>query len=509
MIGETPHDIDAVLGRIRTGLATVTGALQLEWGNEAFFRLFPGARLGAPLSDTVGPWSLPRVARLLEGTVHSGTEFERLEVADEERAEEPARLLLTARCLPRRPGDGRILLLIEDASPLATDRNSRDQERRLALQNMAAAIAHEFNNLLVGVLGHATFAEESLDADSKACRSVRQIQAATRRAVDLTNRLLLYSGRASRNVEEVDLHRMLKEFIREIRSSLPDPVSLETHIEVDLARYIGDSHLLQQILKPIIENAVESIGDRRGSIRIRAGHVRADRAFLAQAHVNHDLPEGEYVSIQISDTGSGMDRETLARACEPFYSTRFSGRGLGLAAVAGSVRTLGGALFLASRPGHGAACRILLPRSAAPSESAPVARNVAPLAPGTTVLVIEHDAGVLELARSALEAFGFRVVATRDPGEGVAIFRSTPDRFPAALLDLHMPGDSGEHVLLELRRIRPDVAAVLSSGFGGRGTRVAISERATFLKKPYTPGQLLDRLSEAVARANDLATGGR
>ena len=123
------------------------------------------------------------------------------------------------------------------------------------------------------------------------------------------------------------------------------------------------------------------------------------------------------------------------------------------------------------------------------------------------MLVIEHDAGVLELARSALESFGFRVVATRDPGEGVAIFRSAPDQFHAVLLDLNMPGDSGEHILLELRRIRPDVAAVLSSGFGGLGTSAAISERVPFLKKPYTPGQLVDRLSEAVARANDLATG--
>ncbi|MGH0035482.1 MAG: ATP-binding protein [Myxococcota bacterium] len=498
MTDRAPQDLESVLDRVRTALAIRAGDLRLEWGNEAFFREFPEARLGVPLGETPGPWNRSEVERLLRQTGRSGLEFDQLEVDGPERAGRGTKLLLTACPLPIRPQDGRILLAIEKPDARCPRRDARAPY--LALQDMAAEIAHEFSNLLVDVLGNAAAAEDELDPESKATRSVQRVQSTARRAVELANRLLLFSGRTNRRMETLDLRQVIDEETTRLGRSLPAHIALEVGLESDPVHGVGDDALLRQVLAAILENAVEGLADRRGSIRVRAGPVWTDPSWLDRSRADHGLPAGEYASIDIEDTGPGMDGETLERACEPFFSTRFGECGLGLAAATGAVRAMGGALAISSDPGRGTHVQILLPREGPALAPSPHSSPDPPLALDATVLLVEHDPQVLELARSSLVGLGVGVVAAQSPDEATAIFRARPDRFRSVVLDCSAPDHSAERALRELLRVRPDVAIVLSTHRGAREDRSLALGRHPLLEKPYTPGELIDRLSEAVAR---------
>ncbi len=507
MTARTPHhDLAAVLDRIRIALAICSEGLRLEWGNEAFFREFPESRLGALLEEGPEPWGRPQVKRLLRQTARSAVEFDQLEVVAPERAGRSTSWLLTALALPPGSGEGRILLAIENAEDRVPGTGAREPVP--VLQDMAAEVAHEFSHLLVDVLGNAATAEDQLDAESKARRSVQRVQSAARRGIELANRLLLFSGQTSRPMEPLDLRRLIEQEADRKRRSLPAHIALETERPSDPVRGLGDESLLRQVVQGVIDNAVEGLGDRAGSIRVAAAPVRIDAGWLARAQVNEGLPTGEYASIEIEDDGPGMDEPTLARACEPFFSTRFGGCGLGLAAASGGVRAMGGALAISSGPGKGTRVRIVLPCGVSDEAPRPTIPTL-PLGKDASVLVIEHDPDVLDLARSALEGLGLQVVAAPDPDEGAAIFRARPERYRSVLLDWTARDRSAERTLRELRRIRPEVAIVRTGRRGSPRGHALAAESPHVLEKPYTPGQLIDRLAEAVAWARAGREGAR
>lgn len=237
----------------------------------------------------------------------------------------------------------------------------RDAQKLESLGVLAAGIARDFNNLLVGVLGYAGLARRELPADSPALSRIDKIEHAAHQAEQLTNQLLAYAGEGRFMVTPLNLAALIEDMTDLLAASVSKEAVLEYDVPKDLPPIPADRSQLRQLIMNLVTNASEALGERAGTITIQTEVLEAQRTDLAQAHLGRDLPAGRYVCLTVSDTGCGMDEQTRARVFDPFFTTKSAGRGLGLAAVLGVVRGHHGAIHIESEPGRGATFRILLP----------------------------------------------------------------------------------------------------------------------------------------------------
>ncbi|HYT94623.1 MAG TPA: response regulator, partial [Gemmataceae bacterium] len=361
------------------------------------------------------------------------------------------------------------------------------------LGTLAGGLAHDFNNLLTGVLGNVSLALMDLPPESSARSPLQQVEEAALRAADLTRQLLAYSGRGKFVVAPVDLSRLIEDMAALLKSVASRKAQLRFELTPNLPAVQADAEQLRQVILNLFTNASEALGDKHGSLGVRTGVMHADRAYLATMHVNEDLPPGYYAFVEISDTGCGMDEATLKRLFDPFFSTKFTGRGLGLAAVLGIVRGHRGAIKVASEPGRGSAFKVLLPcvdlahGEASTSSPSPRWRS------SGTILLMDDEEAVRQVVQRALESAGFRVLAASDGPEGIDLFRRHSHEVVAVVLDLTMPRASGEEVFRALRLLRPDVRVVLLSGFNEPEVANLFAEKglAGFVQKPFRVDDLL------------------
>ncbi len=264
-----------------------------------------------------------------------------------------------------------------------------------------------------------------------------------------------------------------------------------------------DATQLRQIVMNLVLNAADAVSEEGGEIRLTTGTVRADRAMLDATVAGNVLPEGDYVFLEVQDNGSGMPADVLARIFDPFFTTKFAGRGLGLAAVLGIVRGHKAALAVDSAPGRGSRFRLLLP-------AAPEARVIQPPPPPPTsgwkhtghALVIDDDEPVRLVASVMLKSFGFTVRTVPDGQSGLDAFREQPGAFTVILLDLLMPGLTGEQTLAILRTIQPDVRVLIISGFSESDVMQRLAKDRgpfRFLHKPFKRPELEQKLRELLA----------
>ncbi len=410
-----------------------------------------------------------------------------------------------------RDEEGRPARLVGTAQDITQQKQAEEQQRRLqeqvlhaqkleSLGVLAGGIAHDFNNLLQGILGNADFALSALPPGSMSHSYVQNVIAATRQAAELSQQLLAYSGKGRFVIEPVDLSAVVGEMTQLLRASVSKKAILRFHLAEDLPTVEADRAQLRQIALNLTTNASEALGGKEGAITISTGCMFCEADYLAQTYLGPDVQAGTYTYLEVKDTGIGMDEETLDRVFDPFFSIKFAGRGLGLAAVLGIVRGHGGTIDVESKPGLGATFRVLLPSSekpAAPRESAGPASE--DWRGAGMVLVVDDEKGVRDLARKMLEHLGFDVVTAQDGREAVEIFQQSPDEIELILLDLTMPRMSGHEAFEEIRRIRPDARVILSSGYDEEETisKFPATGLAGFIMKPYT----LTALREIVRRA--------
>jgi signal transduction histidine kinase/CheY-like chemotaxis protein len=369
---------------------------------------------------------------------------------------------------------------------------------------LSGGIAHDFNNLLTGILGNADVAFRALPEGSRERDLLEQVKTAARAAADLTGQLLAYSGRGTFRVEPLDLSALVEEMGRLLGSSISKKARLVYELEPDLPLIDADPTQIRQVVMNLITNASEAIGDEPGKVTLRTGSIQVGRAKLAQSYTHDDLPPGEYVFVEVVDSGCGMSEETLQKIFDPFFTTKFTGRGLGLAALLGIVRRHRGTIFVSSQPGSGTNFRILLPAGASDRKLTHDREEVVEAwSASGHVLVIDDEPGIRRLARLLLEEAGFDVGLATDGDEALEFLRERSEIPDVILLDLTMPRRSGIEVLEEIRRVNSHVPVVLMSGFTESAVASVLDSdpRARFLQKPFTS----ESLKRAVCTA--LATG--
>ena len=374
-----------------------------------------------------------------------------------------------------------------EANKLAIERKLLDGQKLESLGLMAGGIAHDFNNILTGILGNANLARFKAGEDSILAPHLHKIELASARAAELCQQMLAYSGRSSFRIEPVDLSRLVQDTLPLLNVSLASRARLCLDLSDRPAVVMADATQLRQIVMNLVINAADAIGERQGEIHITTGLRPFEQSYLRAASDGDLLTPGPYVFVEVRDTGCGMTPETIAKIFDPFFTTKFAGRGLGLAAVRGIVRGHQGALHVASTPGQGSTFTLLLP----PSPQALVAVETAPISPrqySGKVLVIDDEATVRETTAGLLATFGFTVITAANGSSGIVHFCAGPANFVLVLLDLTMPGLTGDDTLATLRTIAPDVRVLLVSGFSdsARAARLAATGPVGFLQKPFT-----------------------
>ncbi len=420
----------------------------------------------------------------------------------------PVPLLCNATALAAEDGSPRGVLIVArdisarkaaEAERFMTEARVRETQKLESLGVLAGGIAHDFNNLLTGILGNASLAKLDLAADTPPYNCVEEIEKASLRAAELCRQMLAYSGKGRFVVQLLDLSELITEAGPLLELSTTKKAKLRFFLNKHLPLIQADVNQLRQVVINLVSNAAESIGDKDGLIRITTGAMRATREYLHHTHLSPDLPEGNYVFVEVSDNGAGMPPEILQRIFEPFYTTKFTGRGLGLSAVLGIVRGHNGAIKVESEPGKGASFLVLFP---AAEQTALLPAEPAPSAPAVKrILVVDDEETVRSVMARMLRSFGYEAVVACNGQEAVEIFHAGRDNFRAVLLDLTMPELDGAETFREIHRLRPELPVVLMSGYSEQDAvaKFGAAGLAGFLQKPFQPDALRSRLSGIVS----------
>lgn len=370
---------------------------------------------------------------------------------------------------------------------------------------LAGGIAHDFNNILAVIMGHADMAGRKGQGNPlEAQKHYHTIVNAAEKAADLCRQLLAYSGQGQVMIQPIDLSKLVQSLIKVIDTSRNKDVLLRLSLMDGLPEIEADTSQVQQIIMNLITNANEAMDNRSGVISISTGATYVSHEYLQQCFLPGTAEPGNYVFLEVSDTGCGMDSEALCRIFDPFFTTKFTGRGLGLSALLGIVRSQNGAVKVDSELGHGSSFRILfpavdpLPEPSAEGISEADRANDNPL----SFLVVDDEAAVREMAAMLLKNMGYNDVMVAASGqEAIDIYRKEMNRISLVLLDLTMPQMDGEETYRQLRSVNPDVKVILSSGYSLQsiGDRFHGKGLCGFLQKPYLQDALQQTIRNAIS----------
>jgi two-component system cell cycle sensor histidine kinase/response regulator CckA len=421
---------------------------------------------------------------------------------------------VVVRALRRSDGStDRILALIEDLTQRQAAADAQEQLQLQLLQAqkleslgvMAGGIAHDFNNLLTGVIGNGHLLRLELDLESEhpAQASLSALLGAATRASALIQQLLAYSGQGSISRTRLDLSVEVQGMSELLDSLTSKKVALRLDLGVGLPTVLADASQVQQVVMNLVLNGAEACGEVNGTVWIRTGREFVDPLGPAAAWVVAPSEGGACVWIEIEDTGCGLDANQLRRVFDPFYTTKKSGHGLGLASVLGIARAHGGALSVSTTLGRGSVFRVYFPEGADESGEVPALGQLAP-EPGpvrSKVLVVDDAELVRTMCRKALERHGFEVLVAGGGSEAVALYRRLHSSLDAVVLDMMMPDMDGLEVNQALREIDASVPVLFISGNSATDMRERLAnvECVGFLSKPFGPSELAQRVEQAIA----------
>ncbi|MHB8870071.1 MAG: hybrid sensor histidine kinase/response regulator [Thermoleophilia bacterium] len=391
---------------------------------------------------------------------------------------------------------------MEEEEARAFSQRLQHAQKLESLGILAGGIAHDFNNILMAVLGHAELARIQVGPLSPAHDNLQEIERAATRASDLAKQMLAYSGKGRFLVQAVDLNELICEMRHMLEVSISKKVSLRHDLAADLPVVKADVTQIQQVLMNLVINAAEAMGDQGGVVRIASGCLECDDEYLGRTWACEELEPGRYAYLEVADSGVGMDIHTVARVFDPFFSTKFTGRGLGLAAVLGIVRGHRGAVKVYSEPMKGTTFKVLLPASDEPAKPLSKEKDAATWTGTGTVLLVDDEQSLCRLGSRMLARLGFKTLTAGDGEEALEIFRTHAEEIACVILDLTMPRMDGEETYRELRRLHADVRVILSSGYNEHDVAQRFMGKGTagFVQKPYQLADLAEALRGALER---------
>jgi two-component system, cell cycle sensor histidine kinase and response regulator CckA len=408
---------------------------------------------------------------------------------------------------------GAVLVMRDLTQQKSSEAAQRENEEALqqaqkleSIGVLAGGIAHDFNNLLTGIMGNAGLARRALNTGKaeQAASLLGDVLSASQRAADLTRQLLAYAGKGRFIIAPVDLCKLVSEVSSLIRASISKKISLVINVPDDCPLVEADKAQLQQLVMNLVINGGEAIGDEPGTltVRVRTEHFTERRE--RPRSEGFPIVTGEYVRIDVTDTGAGMDPETRNRIFEPFFTTKFLGRGLGLSAALGIVRGHRGAISVRSEPGRGTTFTVLLPvpRDARVSDRVSGRFSVETGFQGAgIILVADDEEGIRALVSNVLGEAGYTVELAEDGQQAVERLRDLGDDVRLILLDLTMPELGGAEAATELRRMHPNTPIVAMSGYGDIEVLQRFSEAGVdeFLPKPFTPEELAAKVRDVLS----------
>ncbi len=504
------QEFRGILDAIPDGVSLISPDMKIVWTNDTHGISFLGKRP----SETIGEFCYQ--ARHGRAVPCENCKVQECFASGKPTSGEsttPEGRIFELHAVPLYGDKGEVKAVIEVARDITERKRTEEEQAKLkeqmqevqkleSLGVLAGGIAHDFNNLLMTILGNADLALLSLSPASPARSNMEQIVRASQRAADLCGQMLAYSGRGRFVVGRYDLSEIVQEMAQILKVSVSKNAILRYNFTADLPAVEVDATQMRQVIMNLITNASEALGDQSGVISVSTGVMDCDRAYLGDSYLDDKLPEGKYVFLEIADTGAGMDEETRRRIFDPFFTTKFTGRGLGLAAVLGIVRGHKGAIKVYSEVGHGTTFKVLLPaKEWVLGDREPRATQIVhPLRSGETILLVDDDPEVRDVGTQMLGRLGFKVLTAADGQEGLKVFQECGGEIACVILDLTMPGMGGEEVFRELRRLRPDVRVILSSGYNEQEVtqRFAGKGLAGFVQKPYRMASLKEILNRVL-----------
>jgi PAS domain S-box-containing protein len=378
-----------------------------------------------------------------------------------------------------------------------------ERQKLESLGVLTRGIAHDFNNLLGSVLSDAELAEVELASGESPLGQIERIKRVAIRASEIVRELMIYSGQDQADLGPLDLSRLVQEMLELLKVSISKHAILKADLPEGLPPLKGNAAQIRQIVMNLIINASEALGEQDGFIHVSTASAGNRRSLPAGSSEN--LADGDYLSLEVADTGCGITEEGQAKIFDPFFTTKFEGRGLGLAVVQGIVRAHSGAIHVCSVPGQGTTFQIFLPCAAAAREqkAAGVKTEAAQAANGSprTLLLVEDEETLRAAISKMLRRTGFQVIGAGDGSAAVDVLRNHLGTIDLILLDVTLPGTPSREVVAEALRSRPSVKIVLTSAYSRETVVRSMDTPAVrgFIRKPFQFADLLRLLREAMA----------
>jgi len=434
-------------------------------------------------------------------TAHQPQRYE-IELMSRGKSLIPVEILAQVMCSDN--GDPQFFFIfVEDVSERREMQESILREQKdESITTLAGGLAHDFNNILTGIVGAVSLIREVTPPDSELAEWSDIIATSAERMADMTTKLLTYARGGQLKPTAMELPRAIKDAVVMAKSSLPNTVQIQLDCPDDLWLITANPGLLNQVLLNLIINAGEAMQASGGSLFIRAHNEVHQDDWTCVHHRKH--ARGNYVHAEFNDSGPGMEEETLKRIFEPFYSTKSEGRGLGLAAAIGVVNGLGGCLYATSRPGTGSTFHLLLPKAISAPQPTSQA-DPTPAGKHETVLLIDDDKIVVRVMASMLREAGYKTLSATNGPDGLSQYRMSWWDIDLVILDVHMPIMSGSDVLRQILEINPEARVLLCSGYAESQVAETMGGlKATgFIQKPYRADQLATEVRRALVSQDE------
>jgi nitrogen-specific signal transduction histidine kinase/CheY-like chemotaxis protein len=389
--------------------------------------------------------------------------------------------------------------MIEDITEIKRGQDEALLRQKLeSLGTLAGGIAHDFNNLLGAIQAQAELVFSDANASSSFKEELQSICETAMRGSEIVRQLMIYAGAESGVVELIDVSKTVDEMLALLKVSVTKRAVIQTHLDRDLPAIRASAAQLRQVVMNLITNASDAIGDRDGTISVitECVSLKGESAVISTGN----LPDGDYVALAVSDTGRGMSPETQAKVFDPFFTTKSAGRGIGLAVVQGIVRSLGGAVHLASEPDKGTTFRIVLPSAGAAAgswgPSTIAVENSASSSPLGTILVVEDEHPLRQAIVRMLRRTGLEVFEAADGSSAINLLRADGCRIDVMLLDMTIPGASSHEVVAEAVNAKPNIKVIMTSAYSQETIASTMSppQIRGFIRKPFQFEDLLTTL---------------